>query len=82
MVSKEEAKVMYEGKYFYKVSQIKYSGKTVTPELTGPFDNIRYIAIFDSETGEKRHGDFVEIKDGKIINFLNKEQVLVTDRKL
>jgi hypothetical protein len=81
-IDKEGARKLYEGKFFYKVEKIVYSGKSVTPSLTGPFNNIRYIAMFVPETEGMVNGDFVEIKDGKIINFLNKEQVLVTDRKL
>lgn len=78
-MNKEEAKDLYEGKFFYEI--VKNSFDRVT--LFGPFDNIRYLTYLDHYDGtDKEKYKFCQVVDGKIVETFTEDQILVTDRKL
>ncbi len=83
MTTKEEAKKLYEGKYFYEVVK-PFPGMI---QLWGPFDNIRYIAKdysvgFSTEDINHPEIKFAQVIDGKIVQAFEEHEILVTDREL
>ncbi len=72
-MSKEEAKALYEGKYFYEV--VKDADHI---KLLGPFDNIYFTNPCPNEDGYK----YLQVVDGIPKQAFKDEEILVTDRKL
>lgn len=68
-MTKEEAKDLYEGQYFYEIVK-----DVDCIKLLGPFDNIYY----SSGTEHK----YVQVIDGLPRQTFNDEDILVLDRKL
>lgn len=85
-MSPEEAKKLYEGKYFYEIVDGDWCGKPCKM-LFGPIDTIRYVnkdiaqSELDKSTG-KANVEFVQVIDGNIRAAFNKNEILVTDRIL
>jgi hypothetical protein len=74
-MSKEEAKKLYEGKFFYEIMQ-------TGPEeyrVFGPFDNIFY-ASKTPEAITKNGSDieFLQVIDGKPVASFTKDEIYVT----
>lgn len=77
-MNKEEAKKLYEGKYFYEIIK-PISGRWAGYiQLAGPFDNIYYASHINGESKYK----FVQVIDGKPVQAFTEEEILVTDRIL
>lgn len=74
MISKEEAKELYEGKYFYEI--VHENG---TIRLHGPSDDIRYI---NKDVPNVPKYDFVKIVNHQPVAVYTKDQILITDRIL
>ena len=79
MISKKEAKKLYEGKFFYEIVKITSGRNAGTIQLFGPFDNILYTV--GAESRDTLSG-FAQVVDGKAVAFFKQEEILVTDRKL
>lgn len=87
MTGKEEAKKLYEGKFFYEIVKPKSGGI----QLFGPFDNIFYVnkvlpkdvsdRVVSKNENDKEY-KFVQVIDGRPTVAFTEEEILVTDRKL
>jgi hypothetical protein len=87
-MTRNEAKKLYEGKFFYEIVKPKNTGGI---QLFGPFDNIFYINrdlpkdVTDRILPRNEDGKeyvFVQVVDGKPTVAFTQEEILVTDRKL
>lgn len=74
-MTKEEAKDLYEGKYFYEI--VRREDDEIT--LVGPFDNIFYASVAGQEMTGKH---FVQVIDGIPRQFFTEDEILVIDRIL
>ena len=91
MSGKEEARKLYEGKFFYEIVKVKYGRNAGTIQLFGPFDNIYYVNkvlpkdVSDRIVKQDEEGKeykFVQVVDGRPVQAFTAEEILVTDRKL
>lgn len=73
--SKEEAKKLYEGKYFYEIVDAGEAGVN----LVGPLDNI-YFAV--TQEGHPSPYKFVEVIDGKPTRAFTENEILLTTLKI
>lgn len=83
MTTKEEAKQLYEGKFFYEIVKVKKGKNAGTIQLFGPFDNIFFTVPLPEE--HARYAGpykYVQVIDGKPVQAFSEEEILVTDRKL
>jgi hypothetical protein len=90
MVTKDEAKALYEGKFFYEIVKPKTGGI----QLFGPFDNIYYTEpavdnrfdhlrrTWSTDAAPQKRYKFVQVIDGRPVVAFTEEEILVTDRKL
>lgn len=78
-MNREEAKKLYEGKFFYEV--VKHDDRI---ELFGPKDDIYYVNPIANSKGEMSDSTykFVQVVDGKPVQAFTEEEILVIDRKL
>lgn len=80
-MNKEEAKALYEGKFFYEIV------KTENPlelKLIGPFDNIYFANpnMPKQKTADGQEYEYLQVIDGTPRQAFTKEEILITDRKL
>lgn len=88
MTSKEEAKALYEGKYFYEIVDGDYCGRPCKM-LFGPLDTIRYIAPV-AYTQKSLDGSgpidpkykFGQVIDGKLVQVFKENEILVSNKAL
>lgn len=82
-MTKEEARKLYEGKYFYEVVK-PFSGMV---QLWGPFENIYYVSK-DYSVGLSVEGTnhpqikYIQVINGKPVQAFEEHEILVTDREL
>jgi hypothetical protein len=81
-ISKEEAKKLYDGKFFYEIVKSRTVEDSI--QLLGPYNNIYYATSDINSQDEKTNSiyKFVQVIDGKIIQAFTEWEILVTDRKL
>lgn len=87
-MTKEIARALYEGKYFYEIIETK---NPIEKILRGPFDNIYFAVKPNPPPGENQIGtvldttteyDFVQVINGIPRVTFTKDQILITDRKI
>ena len=89
MVTKEEAKKLYEGKFFYIVHDGNWSGESCKM-LFGPYDNILYAIdsglrvdkVSPTMFVESDKHKYAQVIDGKVVQMFENNEILVLDRKL
>jgi hypothetical protein len=65
MTTREEAKKLYEGKFFYEIVKVKAGRHAGTIQLFGPFDNILYANPIDKDV--KSEYKYCQVVDGKVV---------------
>jgi hypothetical protein len=83
-MTKENAKKLYEGKFFYEIVKVKAGRHAGTVQLFGPFDNIYYLSdhVKNDVSHELSKFKFVQVIEGRPTVCFTEEEILVTDRKL
>lgn len=76
-MSREEARKMYEGKFFYEVIK---TGKEGLVLLNGPRDDIYYAAPVETE--KESEYKFLQVIDGRPVQAFKENEILVTMRRL
>lgn len=77
-MTNQEAKALYEGKYFYEVLGGSYLGKSCKM-LFGPMDTI-YFA--NTKSGEESDLKYVQVINNKCVQAFRENEILVTDHIL
>lgn len=75
-MNKDEAKELYQGKYFYEIVRSSVSSQLV---LVGPIDTIRYIS---KEAPGYKDFRFAQVINGNIVAVFKENEILVTDKVL
>lgn len=87
-MNSDEAKNLYEGKFFYEIVKPKSGRYAGYIQLHGPLDNIFYATrkLMTADllwiNGEPKEYKFVQVIDGKPVAAFTNEEILVTDREL
>lgn len=80
MTKKEEAKALYDGKFFYEINKTTLgSDGKISLELTGPSDDIYFATPLD---GKPTDIVFLKIVEGVPQDAYTNAEILVTNHKL